>query len=677
MTSPCDNAMKALKYLTFVGIKVAFAALTFQEEKNDDIRVVDGTGTNVSIINSFSADLWAEIGSFLPFPQQELGFLNKTASYAVFKLHPYRIFVAKKFGIHELTNFNNDKDMAWFKNLVHVDDPLKVFLSISFGLFYQRAFPNSIRPLFRYIMRAYLSLPSVAAANISPSNSLLEHVLFSLYEIEDYQVIIEIYKSFPSLISVSICSIDLNKSKKLIEEIFNVPEGKLGESIATFNLLLNNIFEDRTSKLLYSCILANVPLNIYIDRLLNNFENLVQVRLYGCQPKLSGEESRRINETMLVILDNYHAERLGEEILDDEALIKADILYEGYKIMFKIGLNPETEDNIYELEIKNGNFDSQYLKLCAYYALLARRFDLFKQIFNDERLRPVEDISYSIPRYRVFEFVYAVHSYEQLPKESRKIILNSFEFLDDLRYIYDPIKINFDEEGVLAISFKIKAKETFYMLPETFEYVYDTKIESISDYDILSVIMTSNITLNIVSFIEFFESIVNCPFFKEALTLTQSNPLNSTMSIIERFSQSERLNTLAQESGIKFYFDYKTMSDLFRQNILDAKFVVFRGEHFEFLPLLTTRLQIQNFEEFMEKSIADIFLIDTLPYLTLDPTHYYYKFRTILHYLLNGPHRERLLELDIPEFRLMLAKEVCENDAMFLIQGLEPENQNI
>jgi hypothetical protein len=215
------------------------------------------------------------------------------------------------------------------------------------------------------------------------------------------------------------------------------------------------------------------------------------------------------------------------------------------------------------------------------------------------------------------------------------------------------------------------------MLPETFEYVYDTKIESISAYNILSVIMTSNITLNIVSFIEFFESIVNCPFFKEALTLTQSNPLNSTMSIIERFSQSERLNTLAQESGIKFYFDYKAMSDLFRQNILDAKFVVFRGEHFEFLPLLTTRLQIQNFEEFMGKSIADIFLIDTLPHLKLHPIYYYYKFRTILHYLLNGPHRERLLELDIPEFRLMLAKEVCENDAMFLIQGLEPENQNI
>ena len=89
---------------------------------------------------------------------------------------------------------------------------------------------------------------------------------------------------------------------------------------------------------------------------------------------------------------------------------------------------------------------------------------------------------------------------------------------------------------------------------------------------------------------------------------------------------------------------------------------------------LSTPTQIKNFEKYMGKSIADLLLIDALPDIKSgDSVYFYYKFRTLLHYLLNGPHKERLLELDFPVFRRLLAKEVSESDAKFLTEGLEPE----
>jgi len=120
------------------------------------------------------------------------------------------------------------------------------------------------------------------------------------------------------------------------------------------------------------------------------------------------------------------------------------------------------------------------------------------------------------------------------------------------------------------------------------------------------------------------------------------------------------------------------MANLFRENIVDAKFVIFKNCLFHFLPFISTRTQIKNFEKYMERSIADLLLIDVLPAIESEnPESFYYKFRTLLHHLLNGPHKERLLEIDIPVFRRLLAKEVCESDAKFLTEGLADPIVNV
>ena len=103
--------------------------------------------------------------------------------------------------------------------------------------------------------------------------------------------------------------------------------------------------------------MANVPLKYYINYLPDNLDAFHQMIKFTCcrkHPKLSVEESERIYEVLLVILDEYRVKLLKNGSFEQDRI---EELYEGHKILFKIGFKPEIEEDLYELEIKNGNFD--------------------------------------------------------------------------------------------------------------------------------------------------------------------------------------------------------------------------------------------------------------------------------------------------------------------------------
>ena len=235
--------------LTVLAAKLAFASDIFDKKEEEEALIINENVTS-SIINTFPAELWVEIGSFLPLPQKELGCLNKSASDAVFKLYPYRKFVARRYGIHELNDLENDEDMAWFKNLILVKDLVEVFRSIAAGFFDQRAFPNSKGPISHYLVRVISILAAedfeeILELTINPN--LFKQFLLDLLELEHYALIIDFFKLFPSFIVHAMMFIDIENEIKLINQIFNVSEEKepelFKESVDVFNFILQNLDE--------------------------------------------------------------------------------------------------------------------------------------------------------------------------------------------------------------------------------------------------------------------------------------------------------------------------------------------------------------------------------------------------------------------------------------------------
>ena len=365
--------------LTVLAAKLAFASDIFDKKEEEEALIINENLTN-SIINTFPAELWVEIGSFLALPQQELGYLNKAISNAVFKLYPYRKIVARRYGIHELNDLENDEDMAWFKSLLQIKDPVEVFRSISSGFLNQRAFPNSKGPICRYMIRVLFSLPAEVAQETIALNTdsiVFYNFIYTLFELEYYAQIIEIYKFYPSIITYSLDFVDIEKLIKLINQIFNVSEEDepelFKESVDFFNFIFQNRSEFQKPKFLYCCMMAKVQLKYYINYLfqnLDNFNQILQVPYYREHPKLSVEESERIYELLLVILDEYRIKLLENGNLEQDQI---EELYERAKILFKIGFKPEIEEDLYELEIKNGNFDYQSMRYFANYALFSGR----------------------------------------------------------------------------------------------------------------------------------------------------------------------------------------------------------------------------------------------------------------------------------------------------------------
>ena len=625
----------------------------------------------MSSISRFPPEIWAQVGIFLICPQKELGTLNKVASYAVLKHIPYRLFVENRYGISGLQNFvGADENIYWFKNLAVVKDPKDIALSILSGIFSQEAFSKILAP----VIRSLLQIPSLFSTGVFGYRHVTVLIL-KLFNAEAYDEIIAIFKLCPDFISSSFRHTNVDMWKKLIRHVFscsseNNPE-LLNESVATYNFIIQKTKSmDEVALILYCCVLENVPMNIYIDSIRDCFPEVLKV-VYDRQKKLRDEESDRVYETLVHCLDHYHAKLLDNANNDEE--ISAKI--ENYRIILKIGFKPKIEENFYELEIENKYFDPQTLRKFSIFSLFSGRLELFKSLFHYERSGKLqEDEQFDFSQGYFADFVYSLQSYEFLSNQGKKSLLNNPNFFNQFRRPYDAVRINFDEDKILTITFK-RAIECVHPLPEIFEYAIDTKLESISAHQVLKVIMFSNITLvTEEEFIIFFQSILDCPYLAEGLEKTQSNPIDTTMCILEKFGQSKELYDLAIKSGLKFKFERQAVSLLFKKDIVGAGFIAPCDDVMDFLPLLIYRTQIRNFENFVGKSIADILSIDLVSDLKHSPLHHYYDIRNVLHHWLNGPHRKRLLMLDIPEYRRKLAKEVCTIDSEFLLTGLEPEN---
>jgi hypothetical protein len=211
-------------------------------------------------------------------------------------------------------------------------------------------------------------------------------------------------------------------------------------------------------------------------------------------------------------------------------------------------------------------------------------------------------------------------------------------------------------------------------LPKLFLYFYTVDSESIRIDEIFESLFKQLNYINHDELIKLISSVSICPIFNQLFVDSSQFPIFTTFEVLYLISQYQDLLELVTSVGIHFTTDEDNFAKLLENPINHMNFIINYVEFDSVMPLLITKSQLRNLEDFLGKSIDEIFFQNIL--LTLNDEinmKSFFELRIALNYWLEGPRRDQLLHLNIPLFRRLLAKESSDEDAIFLINDLIDE----
>jgi hypothetical protein len=628
---------------------------------------IQGQGQNSLVLTSkfdlLSSDLIIYIGRYLVLPQKNLGFVNKETFKALFKIYPLNFLINERLNIPELLNSVNMSDLIFFEKLMSVTDPIHLFYAIATGTFVQNAFPHNGKLLTCYISRILPTLIEKYDNDLDAELTSTTNIAFSLLSYGDFDSLFDLFNKLPRPFNHFFIHLDVFMDNEFIERLMGY---KNGIEIYSKLLQILNSIPNQAKFIACSILVNSVPEELYLHKLVSS-KNLMKetFNIIFFEPsQIVQHRYILMFETISRCLNHI---KLNVSTEDQDEVVKLNGIIDHLNLVNFIRFGPVDQNILLEIESKS-DIPFEKLKELAKAALLSGKQGLFQQIIKNQ----ISAFFKSDFGNETAQNIFILNALSSLSREDQQNIHNNFDFFILISSYYEPRIVT--QSSHISIDFELKNEYNYLPLPKLFLYFYTVDSESIRIDEIFESLFKQLNYINHDELIKLISSVSICPIFNQLFVDSSQFPIFTTFEVLYLISQYQDLLELVTSVGIHFTTDEDNFAKLLENPINHMNFIIKYVEFDSVMPLLITKSQLRNLEDFLGKSIDEIFFQNIL--LTLNDEinmKSFFELRIALNYWLEGPRRDQLLHLNIPLFRRLLAKESSDEDAIFLINDLIDE----
>lgn len=620
-----------------------------------------------SHFDSFGEDILYYIGQYLLIPQKEMGFLNRACAHAFFVKYPLKKIMSGRFGIPELERVEREDDLVAFKYIsLTTSDSFHLFQAIGCSLLSQNAFPYNAIIMSRHVFKAYTSLPADLVAALDPY--LTDIVKFASLALSwnDFDILFKLFSVYPDRFGGFFESLMSDKAFSFIKSVVFHP--KANELYPLFFNCLQDDTELSTFFLNIS-ILVGSPENLYWTYLTGSRSVSKHVMYFFFMNNLEDEKiTSKVNLFGLIsrLLDYFenHPVNAHHDVFTPPQL-ELDRLF--VKICY------DTDASIdYQTDMGIRTFNADEFLGLSIAAFFGNRIELAHQILSDLRMAEflTADKFLDIPLMFKPKLQVILNFFSLFSESEKTNFFTNRRFLTITASLYDAHSINENEDGIILIDFRAKSNIKRQSLPETFNFLYPST-ETNNCFELPRILLGSIEEVEENALFSLISSLAECRILRNQDGLSDFEPVKITDKVAEMILKSESLHIFLRECGLKLKTDAETFAKLLSISDVEVLKGIFIIDNLkDVLVSVSSKIQFRNLEQYTNHNIANlIFKSDILKSTDCTPNHLFFRLRFALRYWLEGPEKQRLLEIAVPlKIRTLLANESYIEDAKFLLQ---------
>ena len=591
----------------------------------------------ISVFSDLCTELLVKIGSYLPCPQKEIGFLSTRMHKIFFDEYPYRSFIAQRFDIPELLESETDRDLAVFSTLNYKKDSMNLFWSIASALLKHDHFSCNRSHLAKYIMRRYKEFD----LSENKFNCIFCNVPIIFLESKCYKELAKLLEidsiGFYSLMNyLNLKDLDLliRNFDNFNEELFRTLLDSLAFPSSKQKFIILNILTQKTP----------------VDWIISIFEADFDLFEKSLMDLFYQDLSFDFDNESVFVFD--YIESLLNELRSRDT--------DNKRVIFFKDLNSLSFTDSTEFSIKS-NFSHDERFEIAIVSALVNKSEIAIEIFKNVRKQ----------RNFIFRAQNHSHGFKLLmillpvmnQSEVRDLMneLSFFKQFNDYYYIQDARYK--PESSELLLDCCVTEVGNYLGLPLDFTYIIS---DNFKDMDLLSIIIFSKYNNRLLALTTPLLSCQNILSRKRS----EEEAHYSSFEIVENISLSAELLENCKKLNLKIKIHPSDFAKLLENSISHLKTVLRMSEFVAVaIPYLKSFKQFRNLEEFLSMNIADIYKNLVKPQFKSSASfELFIEYRLMFLYWLKSEHRTKLLEEDNVNalFLKMLSETVSVEYVRFL-----------